>query len=892
MEPFLSECTQDTVCIVSISLIGIVTFLVVPFSIYCTYKFHSFRHDEGISHRYPAIVIQSSILNILYMFIVVQYLLIEAGISDQISLWFAPIIGDPLLILIILVNLFRLWLIHYDVNWNSQLFLSQHKWQTILGSTVNDEERYVRNRDTWGNWRWLRKILFFLWLFFSILCITPQILQHTLSTDIHIDKGINIGGITYTATVVFLLLFAITIWHKMPAQFVDTFRILKEIKIIILSSIILCIIWFCLLLKKEDGNLFHIMQIVCLFSFVFNQIFVCEFLVIRMIRKTRRRQDTRSNTVGNRHEPFNILFPVIMASDIGIEQYAQHLGDTFSLENLLFIIEMLQWLYALEWDRYNILPMHKDSIQYRFADVIPLSSINKENVHWFIKFEKIYHKYVSEAAGLQINVPHCILMAFVDLLYLWDMKQQIEQETYQPKWIKKKPAKSTMRSQSSMKRLFSLRSIRTTKRSKTNVIEEQKTDKKKPLTVIKRTETAPPVKDIARASVTIGGFGDIQELQDTQSNTNYTITQMEEKEHKEAQGGINVDDLYMGVIQDTGDQSHEHNIPKMKSVSFADSVDAGHRKGDTSGFIAKMPSIPSITNDSEYHTIEHQIKPPMNCGQSVDTVIVRENTGATQSTSDGKSVEFDAQSKLCGKSVTFQDESDDVKTEEDSNKLGDFLTHVRVGIESEKEEKKKHALGVHFTPLETKTSSHSHQSTGSRSNLMTLQSTLEDAPIPMDVSMGTSMGNLTITGSHSIRTMETAEWNANAKKNLYSKRRSGRSGVSSFIGQGLSKLGGLFTPRSTTKRSSVFMGDEADQSQYEMDPGEVINMEKAKKLDLQDFISVACRALKETLNLSHGSLMLFKTSDHWKKFNDKVDLEELVKERREELAEMMKMNTS
>eukprot|EP01084_Bolivina_argentea_P246074 411886_1 len=103
----------------------------------------------------------------------------------------------------------------------------------------------------------------------------------------------------------------------------------------------------------------------------------------------------------------------------------------------------------------------------------------------------------------------------------------------------------------------------------------------------------------------------------------------------------------------------------MKSVSFADSVDAGHRKGDTSGFIAKMPSIPSITNDSEYHTIEHHIKPPMHCGQSVDTVIVRENTGATHSTSDGKSVEFDAQSKLCGKSVTFQDESDDVKIEED-----------------------------------------------------------------------------------------------------------------------------------------------------------------------------------------------------------------------------------
>ena len=131
------SCDHPTpVRVSSLSLLAVINLIFIPFSIYITYKYYRIRYVQGLVHRYPHTVVALSILNMLYLFIVTNYMLILNGIvleyanSNSWILFAGPIVYEPWFLLIIVISIARLWLISFNINLNVRQ--TRQKWQSLL----------------------------------------------------------------------------------------------------------------------------------------------------------------------------------------------------------------------------------------------------------------------------------------------------------------------------------------------------------------------------------------------------------------------------------------------------------------------------------------------------------------------------------------------------------------------------------------------------------------------------------------------------------------------------------------------------------------------------------------------------------------------------------------
>ena len=132
----MSEFCHSPICIASFLMITIINLILIPFSIYITLKYYRFRNTQAMTRRYPDTVIILGVLNILYLLVVCNYMLILNGIvleyaySNYWILWIGPIIYEPWFLLILIINVFRLWLISFNINLS--VCQTRQKWQSML----------------------------------------------------------------------------------------------------------------------------------------------------------------------------------------------------------------------------------------------------------------------------------------------------------------------------------------------------------------------------------------------------------------------------------------------------------------------------------------------------------------------------------------------------------------------------------------------------------------------------------------------------------------------------------------------------------------------------------------------------------------------------------------
>ena len=129
-------CQTTSICIVSFSMIIFINLILIPFSIFITRKYYRFRQTQAMAPRYPDTVIILSVLNTLYLLVVCNYMLVVNGIIldfvyfNYWILWIGPIIYEPWFLLILIINVFRLWLISFNINLS--VCQTRQKWQSML----------------------------------------------------------------------------------------------------------------------------------------------------------------------------------------------------------------------------------------------------------------------------------------------------------------------------------------------------------------------------------------------------------------------------------------------------------------------------------------------------------------------------------------------------------------------------------------------------------------------------------------------------------------------------------------------------------------------------------------------------------------------------------------
>eukprot|EP01083_Nonionella_stella_P047704 127677_1 len=464
-------CTNNiAVCISSIGVLCLIYIFLLPFMVVSTIKFYRIQHYGGISARYPTIIVATSIYTTLHLFIIDQYMLISQGIAPSLLQspmmhWITTMIFPRFSLIIPFITVLRVWLIHFDIK--HALHKSTQDWQILLGSTVDKEDWFSRNKSKWGNWKWLLKIFIFSWCILSVCTMIPSIVSYS-------NHAIRISQTLYIILLLLLLFPIGVIWYKTP-YFEDTFYIKKEIQILLKCDIVCILLFFFMSFWARPSNIFELIQRVSIISIHFLQVYVSVHWVIikqqtinkpaasamnlmSSHNKSRLNQccllyrvdadfdrpfrmsivNSRSNSVKQRLFTNQRLFNVLIATDIGINCLFEHLKREFCFESLLFFIEIVQWIYSVtnkSFDKWDIRPV--PDIQFEFATVVPISCINNTDHGWHYKIDQIYNKYIGPSGEYQVNLPWTIQNEYSNLLRLFSIKCQIESGTYTPRLKRK-----------------------------------------------------------------------------------------------------------------------------------------------------------------------------------------------------------------------------------------------------------------------------------------------------------------------------------------------------------------------------------------------------------------------------------------------------------------------
>jgi len=103
----------------------------------------------------------------------------------------------------------------------------------------------------------------------------------------------------------------------------------------------------------------------------------------------------------------------------GIHLYIEYLFGEYTIENILALIEYIQWIRMND----NI-----SDINIQFCNEVPLSYINiTQEYNWYDKIVALYNKYITEFCEFQINVGFGIRNEFETLIELYQFKQSYQE---------------------------------------------------------------------------------------------------------------------------------------------------------------------------------------------------------------------------------------------------------------------------------------------------------------------------------------------------------------------------------------------------------------------------------------------------------------------------------
>eukprot|EP01084_Bolivina_argentea_P037852 69993_1 len=467
----MSFCEHLPSCIYASIWIALIWLFIVPFEVYATINLYRHRYHPGIQARYPSVVICNAILAIFHTLICEQYYYLQSGLNlDILATNYAPfivrILFPPFLLIIVVMVSYRVYLMHFEINY--AVSMSTRDWKLLLSDTVKNNDFYSRNRNTFGNWKWVSKYFIAYIIIGGSIDMIITIFEHPkLFSVAH-----GLSQLIYIFWLFILILFCAYLFIKTP-KFEDAYFVRQELKYLLTLCLFCLVLYVSMIAISDDtsiGKLCNEIQTSAVSIATFGQVIIAEYIILNKIKQcdesgfdydyaqlrhnnmpinnptfrnragsratSRARVRTISDVQPRKEIPIYKLFNTLISHPIAINFFVKHLRSEFAIENLLFVIELIQWIYLSipnkDFHLFDIKPL--EQISFELSTAIPLSSANIYNetdgFNWKRSIELIYKKYICSSAEYQVNLPYYIQNGFLNLINLLKIKRQIDDNIY------------------------------------------------------------------------------------------------------------------------------------------------------------------------------------------------------------------------------------------------------------------------------------------------------------------------------------------------------------------------------------------------------------------------------------------------------------------------------
>eukprot|EP00485_Elphidium_margaritaceum_P017967 CAMPEP_0202732892 /NCGR_PEP_ID=MMETSP1385-20130828/187891_1 /ASSEMBLY_ACC=CAM_ASM_000861 /TAXON_ID=933848 /ORGANISM="Elphidium margaritaceum" /LENGTH=538 /DNA_ID=CAMNT_0049399215 /DNA_START=41 /DNA_END=1657 /DNA_ORIENTATION=- len=354
--------------------------LSLPFCCYLIYQFRSFRDDKRFRKRHGNLSVYISLTFVGELFSGCLLTLAFSGFinNDDVNTVMAWV-GDVLNLICYFVSihclLLRFWALYYDIRY--QVAIKENVWKSLIDAnlSVNDEHLSQvskfditndlwfinkKNKDTWGNTKYMAKVIFSS-SFVMVMLATACLIAIELSVpQLGLTRRRGIIEIVFTVLFTLPWLCLMFIYHKTPT-FHDSYHLKTEMVIVhnldvvdVLSSMVASIVANFAVYSATSGSyvvntdptinvvilasfylmgVSHIALIYVMTKWVTHKI-IAEHLHIQSLHAHLNQQKKAQKTTD---------FKQILQHDIGYEVFMEHLVSEFCSELLLSLTEFTQF---------------------------------------------------------------------------------------------------------------------------------------------------------------------------------------------------------------------------------------------------------------------------------------------------------------------------------------------------------------------------------------------------------------------------------------------------------------------------------------------------------------------------------------------------------------------
>eukprot|EP01084_Bolivina_argentea_P184165 317680_1 len=416
--------------------ISITIFIAItPFILYYFYQFYKWRNVDVVSKRRPQLVIAFSIFSLVNILFIRTYFAILSNLTysgHSLGLLNDPRIRTPAIWFTQLTAnllLFRIWIVFYD--WRRAVYLLQLKWSKQLLSN-QDQHWTIKYGNILGNDKLL--IIISIIHYISGVIITLITIEVTGGeNNIYYDLIILLDAL--------IIVIPFCILSFVSQKFHDNIGIRDEIRgvaimigIGLFGLIIGAIISKDTIIRSQGSYALTAVVQLCI---VLRLLYVkqLQIYVNTNINKNAALR-MRSVSVANKDEK-KAHFDDVLKSEEGFKIFANHLLKEYSVETLLFLLELTQIKTAII-SHYRELFASHNSKQYSFIqqdiekaidamsykiNIAPQILKLSENVYKNVTIDKVinlwkylYNQYIDISANSSINISHAVRMTILSQL--------------------------------------------------------------------------------------------------------------------------------------------------------------------------------------------------------------------------------------------------------------------------------------------------------------------------------------------------------------------------------------------------------------------------------------------------------------------------------------------
>ena len=457
------------------------------------FRFKSILSLRIVQRRYPKIVLFESILAII---VTVTYLplyctwTLELNIfkSYHNELYISTWVVYPLCHFIVFCEVCRLWLVCYDINY---LHSSQNNvWKCQINTDYGDKDWWLKNRATFGNYNYMTKRMAIWGLLSGAFAVI------LFQTHPNYPQWAQILDSMVYGLPVVLLIYA---YYKCPKlhKDQDKFLFLVEFRATTIIYVIAPTMYFIstIVFFFDVFGTRIIVYIAAIIGFPSAALLSTLWIPTKILSKQEWIEELNIPSTSHRSITIpaspststNMPSPVSLSSSMsmnlvkilsnkkGLESFALHLNDEFSLECLLSFIEMMQFKGYFD-EVYNgnkdqeYIKLEDKQIKFEFGESYLKSSIVYETVDFTKYVQKcndidsdhgktetvfsedmsheisndqvvmknfkliayyLYRKYIRQSCELEVNIPSSLRMKYNDLMN--DRVEWIKEIEIEPK---------------------------------------------------------------------------------------------------------------------------------------------------------------------------------------------------------------------------------------------------------------------------------------------------------------------------------------------------------------------------------------------------------------------------------------------------------------------------